>query len=90
MAYAETGQTWFFHVGVYSAALGATNGDVALLEARCPRCAAAYVTVIDPPEPDAAEGMGTELKVESAVAAAEALLERECPDHPHRFAVGEA
>jgi hypothetical protein len=91
MAYADTGQTWFFHAGVYSAALGATHGDVALLEARCPRCAVAYVTVVDSGEPNASEAVArTPLEVEAAVAAAEATLDRECPDHPHRFVVGEA
>lgn len=81
---AERGQTWFFHRGVYAAPLDAAPGDVTLLDVHCPTCGARYTATLDytiaPPPP-------SHLEAHTAQAAA-VLLADECPDHPHRFAVG--
>lgn len=81
---ARHGQTWFFHRGVYAAPLDAAPGDVTLLDVHCPTCGARYAATLDyslvPPLPPRLEAHTTE--------AAAALLAGECPDHPHRFAVG--
>lgn len=71
---------WFFHAGVYTGALESAPGDVALLHVHCPHCGARYVTTMD--------GGATALAGSpAALAAAVTALGRECPDHPHRFAV---
>jgi hypothetical protein len=82
---AERGQTWFFHRGVYAGPLDAAPRDVTLLDVHCPNCGARYAATLDyitaPAPPTGPE-------TEVALIAAAALLAGECPDHPHRFAVG--
>ena len=88
MAQSARGQTWFFHAGVYSTALQATPGDVALLDVRCPRCGAEYITTIDRRTPEDTDSAARAYpETAPALAAAAEVLARECPDHPHRFAV---
>jgi len=82
MTSGERTQTWFFHRGVYAEALDRAPEDMAQLVARCPLCDAGYVSVAD------ADLLADAAYRRGAVEAAQAALATECPDHPHRFAVG--
>ncbi len=82
------GMTTFLHTRVHQAIYRERYGALTVKDARrmsavhvtCPRCRTLYFAEQRPLEDD---------EVETDVADARLRLAWECPDHPHRFSVGE-